>query len=137
VGWSLVIVGVVLMPLPGPGTLIVAAGLRVLVPHHPWAAAASSQVRDRAIATARGSVATWPRVATSVLGLMWVVALTTAYVVDVPVPEWTVVGIELGPSLPLRSTATLVGLLTSTAAAMAGVLYTFVRWGPHRTATDA
>lgn len=71
------------------------------------------------------------------LGLLWIVAVAAAYVVDHPVPRGTVLGIALGPSLPFHSTATIAGLLAMCAAAAAGVVYTVVRWRPHRTSADA
>lgn len=45
VGGSVVAVGIVLMPLPGPGTLIVAGGLSILAREYPAAARALGRVK--------------------------------------------------------------------------------------------
>ena len=124
-------VGVVLMPLPGPGTLIVVVGLRILVPHHRWAAASYDGVRDRAVAAARAGVATLPRVVASIAGALWVAALTGAYAADLSIPRTSVIGVSVGPSLPFHSTATVVGLVVSSVAAAGATLYSIVRLRPH------
>ncbi len=129
-GWTVVVVGVVLMPLPGPGTLIVVAGLRILVPYHRWAAASYDRVRDRAVAAARAGVATRPRVVVSIAGVVWVAVLTGMYVVDVSIPQATVLGVTVGPSLPFHSTATVVGLFVSSVASAGATLYSIVSLRP-------
>jgi hypothetical protein len=134
-GWTLVVVGVVLMPLPGPGTLIVVAGLRILVPHHRWAAVVYDRVRDRAVAAARAGVATTPRVVASLAGVLWVVVLSGAYAADVSIPRTDVIGLALGPSLPFHSTATVLGLIVSSLASAAATLYSIVRLRPRREPT--
>ncbi len=131
------VVGVVLMPLPGPGTLIVVAGLRILVPYHRWAAASYDRVRDRAVTAARAGVATRLRVAASVAGVGWVAVLTAAYAVDVQVPHASALGLTVGPSLPFHSTATTVGLLVSALASAGATAYSIVRLRPHREASTA
>lgn len=44
-GGALVLLGLVLVPLPGPGWLIVAAGSGLLGTEFPWAAAVSRRLR--------------------------------------------------------------------------------------------
>lgn len=50
-GSTIVVIGVVLMPLPGPGTLIVIAGLMVLRTEFPSADRLLTRLRDRSRAT--------------------------------------------------------------------------------------
>lgn len=61
-GVMLILLGLVLIPLPGPGLLVVLAGLYLLAKDHPWAARlldkgrarldrATSAVRNRARGT--------------------------------------------------------------------------------------
>lgn len=132
VGWTVVVLGVVLMPLPGPGTLIVVAGLRILVPHHRWAAASYDRVRDRAVAAARTGVATVPRVAGSIAGVVWIAAVSGLYAADVSIPRTSVAGLTIGPSLPFHSTATVVGLVVSSLAAAGATVYSIARLRPPR-----
>ncbi len=46
-GGALLILGIVLLPLPGPGLLVIAAGLAVLATEFPWAERLLGRVRDR------------------------------------------------------------------------------------------
>ncbi|WP_134766573.1 PGPGW domain-containing protein [Nocardioides sp. 1609] len=129
-GWTLVVVGVVLMPLPGPGTLIVVAGLRILVPYHRWAAASYDRVRERAVAAARAGVATRLRVVVSLAGVVWITVLSGMYAVDVSIPRTSALGLTVGPSLPFHSTATAVGLVVSALASAGATLYSIARLRP-------
>lgn len=45
-GVAVIVVGVVLLPLPGPGWLIIFAGLGLLATEYPWAARLLSALRD-------------------------------------------------------------------------------------------
>lgn len=47
-GGVIVVLGIILMPLPGPGTLIVLAGLAVLATQFAWARELRDRIRDRA-----------------------------------------------------------------------------------------
>ncbi|CAM3983845.1 PGPGW domain-containing protein [Nocardioides marinus] len=78
-GWLLVLVGVVLYPLPGPGLLVLVLGLALLSRYDPWAARRLAPLQRRALVETRRSVATLPRllvtasvtVALGVSGLVW------------------------------------------------------------------
>ena len=80
VGWVLLLVGVVLFPLPGPGLLLMAAGLAILATQYDWAERRVDALRDRALDGARRGVATHRKAWTSLLvcallassGLLWV-----------------------------------------------------------------
>ena len=52
-GGSVVLLGVIMMPLPGPGTLVVLVGLSILRREFAWAARLSDRIRDGSTATAR------------------------------------------------------------------------------------
>lgn len=47
IGTGLVVLGVVLLPLPGPGLLIIFAGLTTLAAHVEWADRLASSIRSR------------------------------------------------------------------------------------------
>ena len=53
VGVALIVGGIVLLPLPGPGWLIIFAGLGILATEYEWAA--------RLLRFARGKVSAWTR----------------------------------------------------------------------------
>lgn len=44
-GWSVLVVGAALVPLPGPGLPVVALGLAMLAGNYAWARSALSRVR--------------------------------------------------------------------------------------------
>jgi uncharacterized protein (TIGR02611 family) len=48
VGLALVVAGIILMPLPGPGLLVVIAGLAVLATEFAWARRLLDYARERA-----------------------------------------------------------------------------------------
>ena len=107
VGVVLLAVGVLLLVLPGPGLLLVLAGLVVLANEYPWARRWTAPVRRRAIAAARASVATRLRIA-------WTAAvgggLVVIGVVWMTVPGLPFGGVGAGSSLIL-SGVILLGLL--------------------------
>lgn len=127
-GWSLLVAGVALIPLPGPGALVLVAGLRVLAPRHPWAARWYEPAARRALVAARAGVATWPRLALTSLGPLWLVTLSLAYTLDLRVIE--LAGWQLGPGLPFAGPATTLALWSSAVAVTVLVVVSAVRWGP-------
>lgn len=107
VGVALIVVGVLLLVLPGPGLLLVLAGLVVMANEYPWARRWTEPVRRQAVAAARASVATRLRIAwTAAVGG----ALIVAGVVWMAVPSLPFGGVGTGSSLVL-SGVVLIGLL--------------------------
>ncbi len=94
-GWVLTLAGVVLFPLPGPGLLLLAAGLALLAEHHPWAEKYVDRVRVRALRGAAAGVRTswrtfWTVLVTALLGAsgllwLWAPAQPSWWVL----PAWT------------------------------------------------
>jgi len=90
VGFAIVITGLALIPLPGPGWLIVFGGLAVLSTEFVWA--------ERLLNFARGKVRGWTEWVTgqslavrsliSLLGLAVVAAAVTVYVKVEGIPSW-------------------------------------------------
>jgi hypothetical protein len=106
-GAALLTVGLVLLILPGPGLLLVLAGLVVLATEYPWARRCTEPVRRQATAAARASVASRLRIAwTAAVGL----ALIGAGAVWIAVPSLPLAGIATGSGL-IFSGVVLVGLL--------------------------
>lgn len=107
VGVVLTAIGIVLLVLPGPGLLLVLAGLVVMANEYPWARRWTAPVRRQAISAARASVATRLRIAwTSAVG----VTLVVAGIVWMSVPGLPFAGVGTGSSLIL-SGVILLGLL--------------------------
>jgi len=88
VGWLLVLGGVVLYPLPGPGLLLVALGLGLLSRHDPWAERRLGPVRDRALRDTARSVATRRRTTITTLVTVAVGASGVLWLWDPARPAW-------------------------------------------------
>jgi len=48
IGFALIVAGIILLPLPGPGWLIIFAGLAVLATEYVWARRALDETKKRA-----------------------------------------------------------------------------------------
>ncbi|WP_290057648.1 PGPGW domain-containing protein [Amycolatopsis solani] len=99
-GAILLVVGVVLLVLPGPGLLLVLAGLLVLASEFPALEKYVDPVRDRAMKAAEDSVSSPLRIAGSVLAGL---ALLAAGIVWGTVKSLPFSGWSTGSSLILSS----------------------------------
>ena len=84
----MVAVGVVLMPLPGPGVLIVLAGVVILATQFEWAERRVDQVKDAALRGAADSVKSWPRIVLSVIGVIWLIGFGILWGLHPASPSW-------------------------------------------------
>src|SRR6476659_5127550 len=113
-GWLLVALGLVLMMpgVPGPGLIILVAGIALLAQHYAWARRILDPLHDRAVEAAKRGVETKRRISMSIAGVLWLVALGAIWLLSPPIPEFPRWGWEIGPQLPGGSAAG-VGLITS------------------------
>ncbi|HWV27977.1 MAG TPA: PGPGW domain-containing protein [Aeromicrobium sp.] len=89
-GWILVPLGIIMMPAPGPGTLVLLGGIALLARQYAWARFVLSWLETRAIEAAKFGVATWPRIALSAAGCVWLFVLGAIWLVGPNIPEFTV-----------------------------------------------
>lgn len=87
-GWTLVALGVAALVLPGPGLLLLFAGLAVLSQQYEWAERRLRPVERAAKEAARQGVATVPRIVLSLAGVAAMVALGVAVGVRPSAPGW-------------------------------------------------
>lgn len=87
-GWSLLVLGIAALILPGPGLLLLAAGMFVLSQQYEWAERRLDPIEQRALKAAADGVKTMPRVAISGLGVLGLFAFAALWIVDPPVPGW-------------------------------------------------
>ena len=136
-GWVLVAVGIAAIPLPGPGLLMLFAGLAVLSQQYEWAEKRVRPVERAAMKAAADSVQTWPRVAMSLGGVAWLVSIGTLWIVDPPAPEWWPVDDKWWL---FGGTATGITLVASGIIALGIIIYSFVKFRgkeqPHEAAED-
>lgn len=95
VGWGLLIAGIAMIALPGPGLLGIFAGLAVLSQQYEWAERRLDPVKYRALKGAAESVETPLRIAVSVVGVLFLLACAAYWYADPaqpgwwPLPDWT------------------------------------------------
>jgi hypothetical protein len=87
-GWLLVVAGIAALILPGPGLLMLFAGLVLLSQQYEWAERRVEPVRLRALRGAADSVETWPRIVLSVLVALVILGFGVLWAVQPPAPEW-------------------------------------------------
>jgi hypothetical protein len=117
-GWLLLLAGIAAMVLPGPGLLLMAAGLAVLSQQYTWAERLLDPVLLRALRAAAEGVETWPRIIASTIGALGIGAFGMVWLLDPDMPDWWPIaerwwlpgGVWTGVTL-LLSCAIALGLL--------------------------
>jgi hypothetical protein len=92
IGWFLAVAGLAALVLPGPGLLLLFAGLVVLSQQYEWAERRLEPIERMAKRAAAEGVETWPRITLSVLGGLAVIACGVLWWVDPDVPGWWPLG---------------------------------------------
>lgn len=87
-GWTLVVLGVAALILPGPGLLLLAGGLAVLSTRYTWAKKRLAPVRRQARHFAALSVSTWASIGVSSLGALTLISLGIVWVIGPEAPGW-------------------------------------------------
>ncbi|HET7414443.1 MAG TPA: PGPGW domain-containing protein [Arthrobacter sp.] len=87
-GWTLVVLGLAALVLPGPGLLTLVAGLAVLSQQYVWAERQLHPIKVKAFHAAAEGVKTWPRISVSFLGVIWIVGVGIFWGLQPPVPGW-------------------------------------------------
>ena len=87
-GWLLVAAGIAALVLPGPGLLMIFAGLVLLSQQYEWAERRLEPVRLRALRGAAESAETWPRIVLSTLGALVIGGFGVLWTVQPPAPSW-------------------------------------------------
>src|SRR3954453_3802072 len=87
-GWTLVVVGIAALVLPGPGLLALFAGVALLATQYEWAERRVEPVKRAALRGAADSVKSWPRIVLSVFGVLWLVGFGILWVLGPEAPSW-------------------------------------------------
>jgi len=134
-GWLLVVVGVIAMPLPGPGLLILLSGLIVLSQEYEWAERRVEPVKKKAFDVAKASVSSYPKILVSALGACSIIAFGVFLVLDPEIPRIGTIPavgpigpIEVGPEVPLGGWTTGSSIIFSGLIALGLLVYSFKRW---------
>ncbi|WP_036518475.1 PGPGW domain-containing protein [Nocardioides sp. J54] len=87
-GWVLLLAGVAALVLPGPGLLLMAAGLAILSQQYTWAERLLEPVLLRALRAAAEGVETWPRILMSTAGALALGGFGALWLVGPDAPSW-------------------------------------------------
>lgn len=112
-GGIVLLAGAAMLVLPGPGLLVVLAGLLVLASEYPAVERFVDPVRDKALQAADESVETPVRLAGALLGVGALLAAGIVWIYD--------------PGVPLGGVGVGIGLLLSGLAALALLAYSYRR----------
>lgn len=123
-GVLLLLVGIAGLVLPGPGLLIMFAGIAVLALEFEWAERRVDFIRDKAMDAAEYGVATWPRILISAAGAVGVVIAGVVWIVNPTIPEIWIVG----PKLPFGGIGTGIGMEISALIAFFLLGYSYRRF---------
>jgi uncharacterized protein (TIGR02611 family) len=100
VGLAVVGLGIALLPLPGPGFLVIAAGFAILATEYEWAERWLDRVRDRALQAAEQATKNWWSATITLLSALGMLAVGVFIVVNTPdvkfVNKGTGVGVIIG-----------------------------------------
>ena len=89
VGWTLVVLGLLALVLPGPGLLGLAAGLAVLSLRYQWAHRLLHPVKAKAFEAAAQAVQTWPRIIASTISALALLAAGIGWgFFSRSIPDW-------------------------------------------------
>jgi hypothetical protein len=87
-GWILVVAGIAALVLPGPGLLGLFAGLYLLSQQYDWAERRVEPVKRAALKAAADGVASYPRIAVSVLGCLVLETVGVLWWAHPHAPSW-------------------------------------------------
>jgi hypothetical protein len=84
----LVVAGIAALVLPGPGLLMLFAGMALLATQYEWAERRLEPIREAALKTAADGVKTWPRIIFSVLLALGIIAVGFGWGIHPTAPSW-------------------------------------------------
>lgn len=125
VGWTLVVVGLAALVLPGPGLLALFAGLAVLSQQYEWAERRLRPVEVMALKSAAEGVQTWPRIIASCCGALAIGAVGIVWGIGLDVPGWWPIDDKWW--LP-GGWATAATLIASSLMALGFIVYSYRRF---------
>lgn len=87
-GWSVLVLGLLALVLPGPGLLLTFSGLAILSTQYSWARRWVEPVKIRALKGAAEGVETLVRITLSTVAALILVAVGVLWASQPPAPHW-------------------------------------------------
>ena len=87
-GWTVLVLGVLALFLPGPGLLLTFAGLAILSTQYSWAKNLTEPVKIKALRGAAEGVETRLRIALSATAALLMTGIGVLWVLQPPSPTW-------------------------------------------------
>jgi uncharacterized protein (TIGR02611 family) len=125
-GWALVLIAIPVLPLPGPGLLMLVAGLTILSLEYEWARRRLEPVRARAQQAARQSVQTTMQITLSCIPALFLIGVGVAWGLQVRIPKLG----PVGPELPFAGWGTGSSLIFSGLVALTLLVVSVYRYRP-------
>ena len=88
IGWLLIVGGIAALVLPGPGLLMLAAGLVILSQEYEWAERRVEPIKNKALRGAAEGVETTFRITLSTLFALGLIACGVLWIWGPAVPDW-------------------------------------------------
>ncbi|GAA4883253.1 PGPGW domain-containing protein [Serinicoccus chungangensis] len=124
-GWIVLVAGILMLLLPGPGLLGTFAGLWILSTQYAWARRWTNPVKFRALRGAAEGVETIPRIVLSALIALGLVGVAVVWLIGPPPPGWWPVDERWwlfgGPPVAIT-------MIVSSAIAIGLLIYSVVRF---------
>lgn len=125
VGWTFVVLGIAALVLPGPGLLMLAAGLAVLSQQYHWARRYLRPLKANANHAAALGVKTIPRIVGSCLSALMIMSLGVLWILQPAPPAWWF--LETGWWL-FGGAGTGISLIVSSVIALVLIVYSVRRF---------
>jgi uncharacterized protein (TIGR02611 family) len=125
VGWVLVVAGIAALVLPGPGLLMMFAGLVILSQEYEWAERRLEPIKVRALRGAAEGVENWLRIAMSVTLAVGLIACGVLWIKSPEPPSWWTLDEDFW--LP-GGAATGITQIASGLIALALIVYSYRRF---------
>jgi hypothetical protein len=87
-GWLLIVAGIAALVLPGPGLLMLFAGMVILSQQYDWAEKRLEPIKERALKAAAEGVETWPRIVVSTGIAVVLILCGVLWIWNPPAPSW-------------------------------------------------
>lgn len=88
VGWVLIVAGIAALILPGPGLLMLAAGLVILSQEYEWAERRVEPIKNKALRGAAEGVETTFRITLSTIFALGLIACGVLWILGPEMPGW-------------------------------------------------